>query len=93
MKGVTIEDGEVVEINWDERELTGTLHLEWLPPSVRKFNGSMSRLTGTVDLASLPIAMTQLELGLNALAGSKARESSRGDNKFLRLIQQILRKY
>ncbi|KNH06899.1 leucine-rich repeat protein [Perkinsela sp. CCAP 1560/4] len=68
--GVLMEDGEVVEINWDERELTGSLHLGWLPSSVRKFNGSMSRLTGTVDLANLPIAMTQLELGLNAFTGS-----------------------
>ncbi|KNH05957.1 hypothetical protein XU18_3119 [Perkinsela sp. CCAP 1560/4] len=34
-KGVVIEDGKVAEIDWDEFDLKGSLHLEWLPSSLR----------------------------------------------------------
>ena len=61
-KGVKIEDAEVVEINWAQRDLRGSLHLEWLPPSVRKCMVNNNKLTGTLDLASLPIPMKELHL-------------------------------
>ena len=35
--GVTIEDGMVIKIEWDEFRLRGSLDLQWLPSSVRKF--------------------------------------------------------
>ena len=69
-KGVTIEDGEVVEIHWDRLRLKGSLHVEWLPSSVRTFVANTNHLTGTVDLASLPTAMKELLLGINAFTGS-----------------------
>ena len=69
-KGVTIEKDEVAEINWDERELTGSLHLGWLPSSVRKFTAFNNRLTGTLDWASLPTSMKALYLRHNAFTGS-----------------------
>ncbi|KNH05252.1 amino acid adenylation enzyme/thioester reductase family protein [Perkinsela sp. CCAP 1560/4] len=34
---MTIEDGEVVEIDWEQLYLEGSLHLAWLPRSVGKF--------------------------------------------------------
>ncbi|KNH08109.1 hypothetical protein XU18_1325 [Perkinsela sp. CCAP 1560/4] len=36
-KGVTVEDGEVVEIDWEQLYLEGSFHSEWLPISVRNF--------------------------------------------------------
>ena len=37
-KGVTIEDGEVVEIAWRQFRLRGALHFEWLPdPLMTRF--------------------------------------------------------
>ena len=45
-KGVEIEDGEVAEIHWDRYRLKGSLYLEWLPSSVRKFSVVCNNLTG-----------------------------------------------
>ena len=69
-KGVSIEDGEVVEIHWDRFRLKGSLHVEWLPSSLRTFVANTNHLTGTVDLVSLPTAMKELLLGINAFTGS-----------------------
>ena len=68
--GVTVEDGEVIEIDWPQCDHDGSLHLEWLPSSVRKFDASGNDITGTLDLEALPTAMGQLNLGFNAFTGS-----------------------
>ncbi|KNH05225.1 hypothetical protein XU18_3709 [Perkinsela sp. CCAP 1560/4] len=44
-KGVEIEDGKVVEIDWRQFKLEGSLHLAWLPPSVRKVLVGWNNLT------------------------------------------------
>ncbi|KNH06611.1 hypothetical protein XU18_2562 [Perkinsela sp. CCAP 1560/4] len=36
-KGVIIEDGQVVEIDWSLFALEGSFHSEWLPISVQNF--------------------------------------------------------
>ncbi|KNH00533.1 leucine-rich repeat protein [Perkinsela sp. CCAP 1560/4] len=69
-EGVEIEDGKVAKIDWDHFDMERSLHLEWLPSSVRKCTMFQSRLTGTLDLASLPISMKELDLGFNAFTGS-----------------------
>ena len=69
-KGVIIESGEVVGIAWNGFKLSGSLHLQWLPSSVRKLVVSWNNLTDTLDLASLPTAMENLFLGFNAFTGS-----------------------
>ena len=69
-KGVEIEDGEVAEIHWDRYRLKGSLYLEWLPSSVRKFSVVCNNLTGTLDMASLPISMENLNLAGNKFTGS-----------------------
>ena len=74
-KGVLMEDGEVVEIEWrgtyleNQSRLTGPLCLEWLPSSVRKFVVRWNQLTGTLDLTSLPTSMKWLDIGHNACTG------------------------
>ncbi|KNH04683.1 hypothetical protein XU18_4121 [Perkinsela sp. CCAP 1560/4] len=45
-KGVGIEGGKVVEIEWEEFRLRGSLDLQWLPSSVRKFLVRWNNLTG-----------------------------------------------
>ncbi|KNH06884.1 hypothetical protein XU18_2357 [Perkinsela sp. CCAP 1560/4] len=65
-KGVGIEDGEVVEIEWGNSSLTGSLCLAWLPFSVRKFVVTSNRLTGTLDWASLPTSLKKLNIGANS---------------------------
>ena len=44
-KGVAIEEGEVVAIGWRQFKLEGSLHLEWLPSSVREFDATGNHLT------------------------------------------------
>ena len=69
-EGVTIEDGEVVEIDWEQLYLEGSLHLEWLPISVRKFSvGRNRKITGTLDCASLPTSMKMLDIQCNYITG------------------------
>ena len=43
---MTIEEREVVEIDWYERDFRGSIHLEWLPPSVRKCTVNNNKLAG-----------------------------------------------
>ncbi|KNH05182.1 leucine-rich repeat protein [Perkinsela sp. CCAP 1560/4] len=74
-KGVTIEDGEVVEIVWSLFYLTGSLCLEWLPSFVRKFVVAFNQLAGTLDLTSLPMSMKKLDLGGNAFTGPISLET------------------
>ncbi|KNH04620.1 hypothetical protein XU18_4188 [Perkinsela sp. CCAP 1560/4] len=74
-KRVEIEDGEVTEIDWYQFDIEGSLHLEWLPSSVRKFEATSNRLTGTLDLASLPTSMEWLDLAHNAFTGSIGLEA------------------
>ena len=69
-KGLKIEDGEVVEIDWQQFKVKRPLHLEWLPSSVREVMVTENYLTDTLDLASLPTAMENLFLGFNAFTGS-----------------------
>ncbi|KNH07217.1 hypothetical protein XU18_2080, partial [Perkinsela sp. CCAP 1560/4] len=72
-RAVMIEDGKVVEINWGHIPhsiFTGSLCLEWLPSSVRKFVVNSHKLTGTLNWTSLPTAMERLDLALNAFTGS-----------------------
>ncbi|KNH04089.1 hypothetical protein XU18_4603 [Perkinsela sp. CCAP 1560/4] len=62
-KGVSIEDGQVVEIDWDQLYLEGSLHLEWLPSSVKMFGIRWNyKITGTLDCASLPTSLKNLDL-------------------------------
>ncbi|KNH08658.1 hypothetical protein XU18_0855 [Perkinsela sp. CCAP 1560/4] len=68
--GVPIEDGEVVEIEWINYDLEGSVHLAWLPSSGRIFAAINNLLTGTVDWAFLPTSMEILDLALNAFTGS-----------------------
>ena len=75
MKGVTIEDGEVININWNVYYLEGSVHLGWLPSSVTECVLIMNHLTGTVDWASLPTSMETLDLALNAFTGSICLET------------------
>ncbi|KNH04162.1 leucine-rich repeat protein [Perkinsela sp. CCAP 1560/4] len=67
--GVKLEDDKVVEIDWNSSDLTGLLHLQWLPSSVCTCTIILNQLAGTLDLASLPVAMKQLGLGINAFTG------------------------
>ena len=69
-EGVILEGGEVVKIKWNGFKLSGSLHLQWLPSSVRKLVVPWNNLMGTLDLASLPTAMGDLFLGSNAFTGS-----------------------
>ena len=48
--GVTIEEREAVEIDWYERDFRGSIHLEWLPPSVRKCTVNNNMLLGLVGV-------------------------------------------
>ncbi|KNH05798.1 hypothetical protein XU18_3209 [Perkinsela sp. CCAP 1560/4] len=65
-KGVTVEDDEVVDIDWQRRKLEGSLYLEWLPSTVRGFTVTWNLFTGTLNLASLPRSIKNLYLGFNA---------------------------
>ncbi|KNH04093.1 hypothetical protein XU18_3982 [Perkinsela sp. CCAP 1560/4] len=69
-KGIEIKDGEVVDIEWGGFRLRGSLHLQWLPSSVRKLSIFFNRFTGTVDLASLPNSMNCIYLAFNTFTGS-----------------------
>ncbi|KNH06871.1 hypothetical protein XU18_2344 [Perkinsela sp. CCAP 1560/4] len=73
--GVTVEGGEVVEIEWIKYYLKGSVHLGWLPSSVTKCVLVMNHLTGTLDLASLPTSMETLDLDYNAFTGSICLET------------------
>ena len=68
-KGVTVEDDEVVDIDWQRRKLEGSLYLEWLPSSVRRFLVGSNNLTGTLNSASLPTSIKSIYLGYNAFTG------------------------
>ena len=69
-KGVSIEDGQVVEIGWRVCKLEGSFHFEWLPISVRKFSvGRNHKITGTLDCASLPTSMKMLDIECNYITG------------------------
>ena len=68
-KGVTVEDEEVVVIDWDRCKLEGSLYLEWLPSSVRRFLVGSNNLTGTLNSASLPTSIKSIYLGYNAFTG------------------------
>ena len=75
-KGVTIEDGQVVEIGWRVCKLEGSFHFEWLPISVRKFSvGRNHKITGTLDCAALPTSMEKLNITRNKFTGSIDLES------------------
>ena len=63
-ESVEIEDGEVVEIDWKKKDLKGSIHLEWLPSSVKELAVSGNRLAGTLDWA-LPTSMKELNLSVN----------------------------
>ena len=70
-EGVIVENSKVVKINCRDCSLPGSVHLEWLPSSVKKFLvGWNHKITGTLDCASLPTAMKELLLGINAFTGS-----------------------
>ena len=45
-KGVSIEDGQVVEIDWEQLYLEGSLHVAWLPRSARKFTVFFNHFSG-----------------------------------------------
>ncbi|KNH06297.1 leucine-rich repeat protein [Perkinsela sp. CCAP 1560/4] len=68
-EGVIIEDGEVVDIEWDVCGLEGSLCVEWLPSSVIGFIASENEFTCTLNWASLPTSMTHLDLRNNAFTG------------------------
>ncbi|KNH03672.1 leucine-rich repeat protein [Perkinsela sp. CCAP 1560/4] len=69
-KGVSIEDGQVVEIEWKICKLEGSFHFEWLPISVRKFSvGWNHKITGTLNCASLPTFMKMLDIQCNYITG------------------------
>ena len=72
--GVTFEDDEVVAIVWGGLDLKGSLHLEWLPSSVRELSVRWNNLTGALDLACLPASMKKLNLGSNGFTGSISLE-------------------
>ncbi|KNH06856.1 hypothetical protein XU18_2366 [Perkinsela sp. CCAP 1560/4] len=65
-KGVKLEDGEVVAIDWEACMLKRSIHLEWLPSSVKELAVSGNRLAGTLDWA-LPTSMKELDLSANKL--------------------------
>ncbi|KNH05517.1 hypothetical protein XU18_3488 [Perkinsela sp. CCAP 1560/4] len=61
-EGVTIKDVEVAKIQWNECNLQGSLHLEWLPSTVRKLVVTWNQLTNptkghlsVVGWASTPV--------------------------------------
>ena len=72
-KGVSIEDGQVVEIDWSRFDLEGSLHFEWLPSFVWKFLVGWNNVTGTLDLASLPRTIKNLYLGYNAFTANPTK--------------------
>ena len=78
-KRVSIEDGQVVEIDWSLFALEGSLHLEWLPSTVREFGVTWNRFTGTLDLASLPTSME----AINLLDRSAWKDCQRGWSRYV----------
>mmetsp|Transcript_18166 Transcript_18166/g.28457 ORF Transcript_18166/g.28457 Transcript_18166/m.28457 type:complete len:222 (-) Transcript_18166:8-673(-) len=68
------ESGEVIEVNWPWGDLEGSIALEWIPSTVRKFQASGDiftgqGLTGSINLTSLPPFMTHLNLTENDFSG------------------------
>ena len=49
------EEGEVIRIAWHARELSGTLHWDSIPRSVKKMDLSSNELSGCINFASLPL--------------------------------------
>ena len=66
---MTVEDSQVVEIDWSRFDLEGSLHFEWLPSFVRRFLVGSNNLTGTLNSASLPTSIKSIYLGYNGFTG------------------------
>mmetsp|Transcript_9201 Transcript_9201/g.13921 ORF Transcript_9201/g.13921 Transcript_9201/m.13921 type:complete len:246 (-) Transcript_9201:73-810(-) len=63
------ESGILRTIQWSALHLRGTLHLEWLPPTVIKVSLPENDLEGSLCLANLPESLVELKLYINQLSG------------------------
>ena len=54
-KGVTVEDDQVVDIDWQRRKLEGSLYLEWLPSTVRGFTVTWNLFTANPTKGHLSV--------------------------------------
>ena len=67
MADVSYDGEKVVEINWDNRDLTGNLKLQHLPQSVKHFSASGNNLCGPLKLCNLPTELISMDLSDNKI--------------------------
>uniref|UniRef100_A0A7S4UQ14 Leucine-rich repeat protein n=1 Tax=Paramoeba aestuarina TaxID=180227 RepID=A0A7S4UQ14_9EUKA len=67
------EDETLIEVDWSETNtdgpLEGSISLEWLPATVKKFDLRVNRVEGSANLTHLPEALKSLDLSENHFAG------------------------
>mmetsp|Transcript_4914 Transcript_4914/g.7346 ORF Transcript_4914/g.7346 Transcript_4914/m.7346 type:complete len:220 (-) Transcript_4914:137-796(-) len=68
-KSVILSENGVEKIDWSFKGLQGTLHIEWLPPSVKTLMLIASSLEGSFAFGDLPTEMTHLDLFNNDFSG------------------------
>eukprot|EP00009_Paramoeba_aestuarina_P007024 CAMPEP_0201523446 /NCGR_PEP_ID=MMETSP0161_2-20130828/19899_1 /ASSEMBLY_ACC=CAM_ASM_000251 /TAXON_ID=180227 /ORGANISM="Neoparamoeba aestuarina, Strain SoJaBio B1-5/56/2" /LENGTH=184 /DNA_ID=CAMNT_0047922561 /DNA_START=27 /DNA_END=581 /DNA_ORIENTATION=- len=68
---LTFNDAEeITSIRWGNMRLTGSVPLEWLPPSSIEVSLYRNDLSGTVSLTALPQSLRELILSVNRFSGT-----------------------
>uniref|UniRef100_A0A7S4KSH7 Leucine-rich repeat protein n=1 Tax=Paramoeba aestuarina TaxID=180227 RepID=A0A7S4KSH7_9EUKA len=62
--------GDVTDIEFSNKDLTGSLQLEWMPSTVQSVDVSYNAISGTLNLESLPVSLCRIDLGNNAFEGT-----------------------
>jgi len=71
-RGVQCDDEgvSVLEINWFNKSLKGTMDLSWIPPTVTYFELGANKIRGTLDTAQLPRNLKTISLYSNEFSGA-----------------------